>query len=179
MGDDLDDKGDAFSFDWGSTPASRARDALAARAYRAIEQDDADELRRVATEHPDWRGGDVFHEAVRQGSIACVKVLLGLLGNACANEPDECGSTPLQYAAEGELALVQLLVEAGADPNAVAEDFIPEVDADCRFRSALFWAALAGRRDVADYLAPLTHPELRRRIPELLRRRREQEARPD
>jgi len=80
------------------------------------------------------------------------------------------------YAAQVNLLLVGLLVEAGADPNGLAEDFV-EVDADCRFRSALFWAALAGRQDVVEYLAPLTRPGLRHRVPELIRQRREQEAR--
>jgi ankyrin repeat protein len=176
MRNDLDDLGDAFSFGWGATPESASRDDFTARVYRALEGDDAGELRRLAAGHPDWRGGDVFHDAVRRGSVECVKVLLGLLGDDWANEPDECGSTPLMYAAEGDLVLVQLLVEAGADPNGLAEDFV-EVDEDCRFRSALFWAALAGRQDVVAYLAPLTRPDLRRRVPELIRQRREQEAR--
>src|SRR5262245_21589819 len=142
---------------------------------QAIEPDDADELRRLTAELPDWTGGDVFHDAVCWGSIECVKVLLDL-GNS-ANEPDECGSTPLMYAAQGDLAPVRLLVAAGADPNSLAEDFIPDSDADCRYRSALFWAALAGRQDVVEFLKPFTHPDLRSRIPELLRQRREQESR--
>jgi hypothetical protein len=173
--DDADDLGDAFSPGWGATPQSRARDALTTRVYHAIERDDADELRRVAAERPGWVGGDVFHDAVRWGSIECVRLLLRL-GNS-ANEPDECGSTPLMYAAQGGLELVRLLVEAGADPNALAEDFIPEVDEGCRYRSALFWAALAGREEVMGFLGPLTHPELRARLPELLRQRREQASR--
>src|SRR5262249_29110955 len=135
MGNDPDDLGDAFASDWGATPESGHRDAFAARVYRALEGDDAGELCRLAAEHPDWRGGDVFHDAVRRGSGACVKALLGLLGDDWANEPDECGSTPLMYAAEVGLALVQQLVATGADPNALAEDFV-EVDEDCRSRSA-------------------------------------------
>jgi ankyrin repeat protein len=166
VSDDRDNWGDAFSHDWGATPESRARDACAARVYQAIDRDDADELRRVAAAYPDWRGGDVFHDAVRRGSIECVRFLLGL-GNL-AGEPDECGGTPLAYAAEVGLDLVKLLIEAGADANTLAEDFV-EVDEDCRFRTPLFWAALAGRQEVVEYLAPLTDPDLRRRIPELLR----------
>jgi ankyrin repeat protein len=170
-----DDGDDAFSFDWGSTPESRRWDALVARAHRAIERDDADELRRLHAEEADWRGGDVFHDAVRRGSINCVRFLLGLL--SWANEPDECGGTPLMSAAQGDLSLVKVLVEAGADPNALAEDFVPDIDEDCRYQSALFWAALAGRQDVVEYLAPLTNPDLRRRVPDLIRRRREWETR--
>lgn len=177
VGDDSDDWEGAFSSDWGATPASRARDEFTARVHRAVERDDADELRRAAAEHADWRGGDVFHDAIRRGSIACVKALLDLLGGDWVNQPDEGGSTPLMYAAGGDLALVQLLVEAGAEPNALAEDFDPEIYADCRLRSALFWAALAGRQAVVEYLAPLTHPGLRARVPDLLRQRREQESR--
>jgi hypothetical protein len=118
----------------------------------------------------------VFHGAVRRGSVECVKALLGLLGDDWANEPDGCGSTPLMYAAQIALVLVELLVEAGADSNGPAEDFV-EVDEGCRFRSALFWATLAGRQDVVAYLAPLTRPGLRQRVPELFRWWREQEAR--
>jgi hypothetical protein len=173
--DDADDLGDAFSPDWGATPEWQARDALTARVYQAIERDNADELRRAAAERPGWAGGDVFHDAVRWGSIDCVKLLLHL-GNS-VNEPDECGSTPLMYAAQGDRELVRLLVAAGADPNALAEDFVSELDEGCRYRSALFWAALAGRQEVNDFLGPLTHPELRARLPELLRQRREEESR--
>lgn len=173
-----DDGDDSFSYDWGATPESRARDEFTARVYRTIEQDNADELRRIAAERPDWRGGDVFHEAIRQGSIECVTLLLDLLGDDWANEPDECATTPLMYAAQADLRLVKLLLKSGADPNALSEDFDLEIDADCRFRSALFWAALAGRQDIVEYLAPLTHLELRSRLPALLRQRREQESRP-
>jgi hypothetical protein len=174
MPTDGDDFGDAFSHDWGVTPESRAWEEFSSRAHRAVEQDDSDELRRLAAERPEWKGGDVFHHAVRVGSRECVAFLLDM-GNS-ANEPDECGSTPLMYAAQGDLDLVRLLVEAGADPNALAEEFV-EVDRDCRFRTPLFWAALAGRREVVEYLAPLTHPDLRAMVPALLRQRREQEMR--
>jgi len=178
VGVNRDDRGGAFSYDWGATPEWRARDEFTARVYRAIERDDADELRRIAAGHPAWRGGGVFHDAVRCGSIGCVRCLLGLLGEDWANEPDECGGMPLAYAAEVGLDLVKLLITAGADPNALAEDFVA-VDEGCRFRTPLFWAALAGRQEVVEYLAPLTHPDLRRMVPELLRQRREQEARRD
>jgi len=172
----LDDLGNAFCHDWGATPESVSRDHFRARICRALEGDDARELCRLAAEHPDWRGGDVFHDAVRRGSVQCVKELLGLLGDDWANEPDECGSTPLMYAAQVNLILVKLLVEAGADPNGLAEEFV-EVDENCRFRSALFWAALADQQDVVAYLAPLTRPALRHRVPELIEQRREQETR--
>ena len=56
--------------------------------------------------------------------------------------------------------------------------FTPEVDPDCRFQSALFWAVLSGRQDVADYLGPLTDPRLRDSVPEALRLRRLQADRP-
>jgi ankyrin repeat protein len=176
MADDVDDLDDAFTLDWGVTPESRARESLSQRLYNAIERDDAAEIRRASAEHPGCPFGLVFQDAVRKGSIKCVRVLLEL-GNR-ANDPDECATTPLMNAAQGDLELVRLLVAAGADPNALAEDFDAEIDEDCHYRCALFWAALAGRQDVVDFLSPLTHPELRARIPELLRRRREQESRP-
>ena len=166
---------DSFTFEWGSTPESREQDNITSRAYRAIERDDAEEIRRLAAENPGWIGGDVFHDAVRWGSRECVSALLAL-GNS-ANEPDEGGGTPLMYAAQGDLALVQLLIAAGADPNVLAEDNDPEIDPDCHGQSALFWAVLAGSQDVANYLAPRTCVELRERIPEALRRRWEQETR--
>jgi hypothetical protein len=171
-GDKFDD---SFSFGWGSTPESQKLDALWTRAYHAIENDDGAEIQRLAIEEPGWIGGTVFHDAVRYGSRNCVAALLAL-GNS-ANEPDEGGATPLMYAAQANLELVQMLIAAGADPNVLAEDNDPEIDADCHGQSALFWAVLAGRTDVAHYLAPLTRVELRDRVPEVLQRRREQEAR--
>src|SRR4051812_34342795 len=116
-----DDADDSFTFNWGATPETDRYLERLDRAYEALERDDADEIRRLAAEDPDWRGGDVFHEAVRYGSIRCVEALLEM-GNS-ALVPDECAATPLMYAAQGDLALVRLLIEAGADPNALAEDF--------------------------------------------------------
>ena len=81
--------------------------------------------------------------------------------------------TPLMIAAaRGQLDVVEVLVSAGADVNALAEDFTGELDqfpflddlfAESRLTAmtALAYAALYGQEQVFHYLAPRTAPSLR------------------
>lgn len=128
------------------------------RLYDAMERDDAEALRRYAAEHPGSLGW-FLREAVLYGTPRFVAALIRL--GVPIDHPDECASTPLMYAAGTNLEMVRHLVEAGADPNAVPEDFDPEIAPSRLGRPALFRALVADRRDVADYLAPLTRPDLR------------------
>jgi cytohesin len=142
---------------------------------KIVEKDDEASLRRFYAEHPD-RGPsyDLFRHAIHCDSPRCVAVMIEL--GAEVNTPDECCSTPLMYAAQGCLEIVKLLIEAGADPNALHEDFDPELDPDRHGEPALFWAMLMRNRDVIEYLEPLTHPTLRDQARDALRRWREREA---
>ena len=81
--------------------------------------------------------------------------------------------TPLMIAAaRGQRDVVEVLVSAGADVNALAEDFTGELDqfpflddlfAESRLTAmtALAYAALYGQEQVFHYLAPRTAPSLR------------------
>ena len=63
----------------------------------------------------------------------------------------EEGCTPLIAAVLiGNFALVKLLVELGSDVNLL----------DVNFDPALFYAKFNKRQDIADYLEPLTSPEI-------------------
>jgi ankyrin repeat protein len=98
--------------------------------------------------------------AVEANRISLVSQLVQ--AGARANVTDDVGTTPLMIAAlEGYLPMAQLLVEAGANPNAVAEDVTSNIDWGCRGRSALFLAVREGHGEVAEFLAPLTDPWLR------------------
>ncbi|MGB3535723.1 MAG: ankyrin repeat domain-containing protein [Microcoleaceae cyanobacterium] len=55
-----------------------------------------------------------------------------------------------------KLSIVKLLIEAGADTNIVPENIIDNIG-----NFALFEAASIGDREIFEYLAPLTSPELR------------------
>jgi hypothetical protein len=99
------------------------------------------------------------------------------------DEPDE--PTPLMVAAaRGRLDVVEVLVGAGADVNALADDSYGELDqftfldhlaADARFTAptALALAALYGQEQVYEFLAPRTAPRLRREAEAVRRARAE------
>jgi hypothetical protein len=70
------------------------------------------------------------------------------------------------YAAiRGELDRVRLLVEAGADPNAVPEDVARDLDLGQYRWTAERHAAAQGHWAVVDYLAPLTGSRARGKSP--------------
>jgi hypothetical protein len=62
----------------------------------------------------------------------------------------------------GNLTLVQILVEAGADVNIVEPD---------DFNTPLFAAKSLGYTEIAEYLEPLTNDEIRRITAELLEKK--------
>lgn len=82
-----------------------------------------------------------------------IQDLIHLQKDVNARDSSDIYWTPLMYAAyEGEFETVKLIVEAGADVNlrgSEPDDF------------ALNLAAYAGNREVFEYLAPLTSPDLR------------------
>ena len=89
-------------------------------------------------------------EASRQATIAAFMTLLKTEFNL--NERHEEDYTIImEIAWTGRVDLVKVLVEMGADINAMSNDTT----------FTLFEAARAGRQEVFDYLAPLTDSELR------------------
>ncbi len=91
--------------------------------------------------------------AIKFGDWESVKALIPLQPDI--NERDSMGDrTPLMHAVcEGSLDTVKLLVEAGADVN-LRGNFEPEDE------FALNIAAYTGNREIFEYLAPLTSPNL-------------------
>jgi ankyrin repeat protein len=72
------------------------------------------------------------------------------------NARDESGWTYLMYAAiRGDLDMVRLLVEAGADPDALPEEVARDLDYDQYGWTAQRHAAALGHWAVVDFLARL------------------------
>jgi len=93
--------------------------------------------------HTDAEGWTALHWAVHEKREAAVRVLLDHDGAAGVNTPDAAGTTPLMHAAEaGSEALARLLLERGADTNAVNRDGL----------SALTLAATGGHAGVLQIL---------------------------
>ncbi|MCF4969159.1 ankyrin repeat domain-containing protein [Nostoc sp. CMAA1605] len=99
----------------------------------------------------------LFFEMIREGNTEKVKELIAAGYNV--NAIFEDGKTPLISAAHhGHLKIIKILVEAGADVNVV----------DAEQNSPLFSATYRGFQNVAEYLTPLTNPELREIIQQQL-----------
>lgn len=94
-------------------------------------------------------------EASRQATIVALMTLLETKLNP--NQRHEDYTILMEIAWTGRVDLVKVLVEMGADVNAMSNDTT----------FALFEAARAGRQEVFDYLAPLTDSELREAAEEL------------
>lgn len=91
----------------------------------------------------DAEGWTALHWAVHENREAVVRVLLDHDAAAGVNTPDTAGSTPLLLAAEaGSEVLVRLLLERGADKDAVNRDGL----------SALTLAATGGHAAVLQIL---------------------------
>lgn len=133
---------------------------------------------------------DTLWDAIREGTAADVRALIAATGSI-PDEREEAGDpTPLMYAAAlGHLDDVQVLVEAGADVNELAEsgigdlpdlpfvDDLEEAEALSASMSALGFAVGYGRDEVAEYLGPRTAADLRRDADAIAVGRREYLAR--
>jgi len=126
-------------------------------AVRAIQEaaaeGQADELHRLLDAHPDlvdapgvtWEQQTALHKAAWKNRLECVRVLLEHDADVGIRDFGD-NAYPLHFAAaEAELAVVKMLVEAGSDVVGEGDDHHLEV---------LGWATcLRGvRQDVAEYL---------------------------
>jgi ankyrin repeat protein len=122
-------------------------------------------------------------DAIHNGTAAEVRQLLA--AGADPNGVEEAGDvTPLMSAASrGDLDIVQALVEAGADVNALADDLSGDLDAfpyleeafqnaELHGMTALVYAVLYGHAEVKAYLSRRTGPELRAQAKAVERRAR-------
>lgn len=83
-------------------------------------------------------GGVSIQEAAGQGDLETLKALLAA-NKSALNSRDESGCSALHFAADrGQAAVVQLLVEAGANLNA----------ADADGQTALHYGAMCGHEEV-------------------------------
>jgi hypothetical protein len=129
---------------------------------------------------------DLAH-AVLEGSAEDVRGMIAD-GTHADDREEENDPTPLMIAAaRGRLDVVELLVGAGADVNAEAEDssgeldqfpFLDDLFADGRLTAltTLAYAALYGQEQVYDYLASRTAPRLRQEAEALRQARAEHPA---
>jgi hypothetical protein len=123
-------------------------------------------------------------EAVLGGTVDDVRRLLGD-GRPPDDREEANDPTPLMMAAaRGRLEVVKVLVNAGADVNALAEDPYGELDpfpflddffaaARVTALTALAYAALYGHEHVYHYLSPRTAPRLRQEAEALRQARAE------
>ncbi|WP_435017838.1 ankyrin repeat domain-containing protein [Tundrisphaera sp. TA3] len=131
--------------------------------HAAVEAGDLGEFRRLISGWPFLaRYIMALIRAVELGRADMVADFIK--GGADVNMTDELGDTPLMSAARlGHPGITRMLVEAGANPDALAEDVEPQIDWECRGRSALHDAIACGHDEVVAYLTPLTSPWLRLR----------------
>jgi ankyrin repeat protein len=126
-------------------------------------------------------------DAIGNGTAEDVRQLLA--GGADADEIEEAGDvTPLMAAAtRGDLEIVKVLVEAGADVNALAEDLSDDLDefefldeafqeGELHGMTALLYAVLYGHTEVKKYLSKATSPGLRAQAKAVERRARRSEG---
>jgi ankyrin repeat protein len=93
------------------------------------------------------RSKDVFHEAFDGFTIAIKVCRLLLEKGADVDCGDYRGLTPLVYAAhKGNLELVRLFLEAGANPNDISDDRTPQNS------TALLYAFFGGNQKIVDLL---------------------------
>jgi ankyrin repeat protein len=127
------------------------------RAVRAIQEaaaeGRADELHRLLDTHPDlvdapgvsWERQTALHKAAWRNRLECVRALLERGADVGIRDFGD-NAYPLHFAAaEADLAIVEMLVEAGSDVVGEGDDHQLEV---------LGWATCLGRvrEDVAGYL---------------------------
>ncbi|WP_165233253.1 ankyrin repeat domain-containing protein [Aquisphaera insulae] len=147
--------------------------SLAAAAIRA---GDVAALAQVLNDHRGLvinglYGPPLVESAAELGHARCLAALLA--AGMPADSADEMGYTPLMTAAwEGHLEAARLLLDAGADPNAVAEEDGSYGDPDASGQCALYCALYKNHRELVDLLFPITSPELRIRARETCDQRR-------
>src|SRR5262249_5204768 len=126
----------------------------------------------MAKRDSDPRQFEGLYHAIQAGVATDVRQLLA--AGADPNEIEEADDpTPLMYAAaRGDLEMVEALVDAGAEVNALAEDMSGDLDefeyldeafqyAELHGLTALIYAIVYEHADVKAYLFRLTNPELR------------------
>jgi ankyrin repeat protein len=151
----------------------RALDAALERVYPAIETGDVGLVLRVLHECPCL--AQLFHaDGLLRYAIECDQygVLEALLGAGIpADTIDESGTTPLMdAAASGRLETARRLLQAGADPNVLPEQYDRKIDPDAYGHSALFFALCRAGREMVDLLVPVTRAEVRELAQEAHRR---------
>jgi ankyrin repeat protein len=113
-------------------------------------------------------------EAVRDGTAEDVRAIITEAGGVPDEREEDGDPTPLMYAAAlGRLEMVRVMVEGGADVNALASfemdlppaPFLDPLVESGQLRagamSALAYAAAYRREDVVEFLRPHTDAELR------------------
>lgn len=101
-------------------------------------------LSMAACELPGMAQSGGIHKATKAGDVEKVKSLLAENPNLIKTKDKMRGQTPLHTAAiAGQAGTAEVLLEAGADPNAT----------DNKDKTPLYWAKDQGNDDVAELIA--------------------------
>lgn len=141
------------------------------RAMEALDRGDTAEALRIVTGPPYLGEYEVLEQAIATRQYEVFKAILDRQPNVAKWAGEEGLSDNLILASvAGHLGMVRDLVAAGADVNRSDFDFVDHdhingkpIPRRYNLFTALEGALDAGHRDVADFLAPLTHPWLRDR----------------
>ena len=93
-----------------------------------------------------FKGWTILHTAARNGNYDVAKYILELSTESVNDKLNDFDSSPLRSAIkfDGDLRMIKLLINNGADPHMVSFGKTP-----------LEWAKTKGKKDIEDYLNTL------------------------
>ncbi|AMV25599.1 Ankyrin repeat protein [Gemmata sp. SH-PL17] len=161
------------------SPEEQVWQDILERAYAAVDARDPAGVIAAVTGHPRFASTfwslPLLQYAIESGAVGVVGALLG--AGVPADAVDELGATPLMIAAAvGNIEIVRLLLDDGADPNVLPEQHDRDVDPGRCGRSALYEALIRGHRAVIDLLTPVTRSDIRSLADEAAARDRSQRS---
>ena len=120
--------------------------------YIAAQENKLDVLKLILPENPHlvnrhlYKGFTILHAAAKNGNYDVVKYILDQNTNSINDKQNNFDSTPLRSAIkyDGDLRMIKLLINKGADPHRVSGGKTP-----------IEWAKETGKQEIEDYLNSL------------------------